>query len=76
MFRNFNKLIPCRSIIEKNIKEVKDIVNNIPLSERWECRDFNIKDFNIKDIKYPVSSNEAYTLIVPDESQYDKKKKH
>lgn len=69
MFRNFNKLIPCRSIIEKNIKEVKDIVNNIPLSERWECR-----DFNIKDIKYPVSSNEAYTLIVPDESQYDKNK--
>lgn len=71
MFRNFNKLIPCRSIIEKNIKEVKEIVNNIPLSERWECR-----DFNIKGNKYPVSSNEAYTLIVPDESQYDKKKKH
>tara|TARA_B100000035_G_C20548554_1_gene357166 strand:+ start:163 stop:375 length:213 start_codon:yes stop_codon:yes gene_type:complete len=69
MFKNFNKLIPCRSSVDNNIKEVtnniknnvNNIINNIPISERWECRDFNIKNNNIKSSLY------YYSLIVPKE---------
>jgi hypothetical protein len=66
MFRNFNKLIPCSNIIKHNMDE---IIKQIPISERWECRDFNVK--NKKN--YPISSYESYSLIVPIDKQYDVK---
>tara|TARA_B100000902_G_scaffold283509_1_gene269503 strand:+ start:211 stop:435 length:225 start_codon:yes stop_codon:yes gene_type:complete len=64
MFRNFNKLIPCSNIIKNNAEE---IIKQIPISERWECR-----DFIVKEKKYPVSSSDSYALIVPNDKQYDK----
>ena len=63
MFRNFNKLIPCSNIIKNNMEE---IIKQIPISERWECRDFNVK--NKKN--YPVSSSDSYSLIIPNDKQY------
>ena len=66
MFRNFNKLIPCSNIIKNNVEE---IIKQIPISERWECRDFNVK--NKKN--YPVSSSDSYSLIIPTDKQYKKK---
>ena len=65
MFRNFNKLIPCSNIIKNNMEE---IIKQIPISERWECRDFNVKKKN-----YPVSSSDSYALIIPTDKQYKKK---
>ena len=65
MFRNFNKLIPCSNIIKNNVEE---IIKQIPISERWECRDFNVK--NKKN--YPVSSSDSYSLIIPNDKQYKK----
>ena len=80
MFRNFNKLILSRenSIkYSKNLNNIKsnemrlnEILNKIPIAERWECRDFNVK--NKKN--YPVSSSDSYSLIVPNDKQYDMKK--
>ena len=42
MFRNFNKLIP--EMVKYS--ELKNIIKqrNIPIHERWECRDFKIKE--------------------------------
>jgi hypothetical protein len=68
MFKNFNKLIPCSNIIKNNMEE---IIKQIPISERWECRDFNVK--NKKN--YPVSSCDSYSLIVPIDKQYVVEKK-
>jgi hypothetical protein len=68
MFKNFNKLIPCSNIIKNNMEE---IIKQIPISERWECRDFNVK--NKKN--YPVSSHDSYSLIVPIDKQYVVEKK-
>jgi len=68
MFKNFNKLIPCSNIIKNNMEE---IIKQIPISERWECRDFNVK--NKKN--YPVSSYDSYSLIVPIDKQYVVEKK-
>ena len=67
MFRNFNKLIPCSNIIKNNMEE---IIKQIPISDRWECRDFNVKNKN----NYPVSSGDPYSLIIPNDKQYDVKK--
>ena len=68
MFRNFNKLIPCSNIIKNNMEE---IIKQIPISERWECRDFNVKNKN----NHPVLSDDSYSLIIPNDKQYDVKKK-
>ena len=42
MFRNFNKLIP--EMVKYS--ELRQIIKqkNIPIHERWECRDFKIKE--------------------------------
>ena len=66
MFRNFNKLIPCSNIIKNNMEE---IIKQIPISDRWEYRDFNVKNKN----NYPVSSSDSYSLIIPNDKQYDVK---
>ena len=42
MFRNFNKLIPEMIKYSELRKIVKQ--RNIPIHERWECRDFKIKE--------------------------------
>ncbi len=71
MFKNFNKLIPCRDIIKYNNnltnkkKEIKlnDKLNKIPISERWECRDFKIRN---------NSAIQSYSLIVPNDKHYKK----
>ena len=71
MFRNFNKLIPCSNIIKNKVKDVTEIINKIPISERWECRDYNVKNKN----NHPVLSDDSYSLIIPNDKQYDVKKK-
>ena len=42
MFRNFNKLIPEMVKYSELRKIIKQ--RNIPILERWECRDFKIKE--------------------------------
>ena len=42
MFRNFNKLIPEMVKYSELRKIIKQ--RNIPIHERWECRDFKIKE--------------------------------
>ena len=76
MFRNFNKLIPCKNIVKdiviyKNLNNIKsnemklnEILNKIPIAERWECRDFKIKS--------NLSAIQSYSLIVPNEKHYKK----
>ena len=46
MFRNFNKLIPEMVKYSELRKIIKQ--RNIPVNERWECRDFKIKEKNIE----------------------------
>ena len=45
---------------------MEEIIKQIPISDRWECRDFKVKNKN----NYPVSSSDSYSLIIPNDKQY------
>lgn len=68
MFRNFNKLIPCKDIVKykKNINNKYDNKFNEIFktsSERWRFREFKITN-------NPVI--QSYSLIVPNDKHYKK----
>ena len=71
MFRRFDRLVPLLSRYEWRFK-----MNNIPIKERWECRDFKIKKPNIKLIDKSSNINRyaninGYTYGIPFNEQWE-----